>query len=337
MTSNLPEKLPETMTAIVPSEPGGPEVLKPVERLVPRPGPGEILIRMAGAGLNGADLTQREGRYPMPPGASDIPGLEVGGHVAATGEGATRFSVGDPVCALISGGGYAEYAVAPEGQCMAVPDGVDPVDAGGLPETFCTVWTNMFDRIHLAAGETVLIQGGTSGIGCTAIQLAHAFGATVLATARTEEKCAAMMRLGCDRAINYSTEDFLEVARDFTGGRGVDAILDIVGGDYIPKELELLAHEGRLVFVNLKRGRIVEADFGLIHAKHLTVTGSRLRPRPVENKTAICRALEEKVWPLFASGQVKPETWKRFPLAEAADAHRAMEASNHIGKILLTG
>jgi NADPH2:quinone reductase len=303
---------------------------------VPQPKDGEILIKMAGAGLNGADLSQRQGKYPMLPGVTDIPGLEVSGSVAALGRGTGRLKIGDPVCALISGGGYAEYATAPEGQCMAVPDGVALADAGGLPETFCTVWSNLFERAHLAAGEIVLIQGGTSGIGCTAIQLAKSFGATVLATARTAEKCAAMARLGADRSINYQQEDFLSVGREFTDGRGIDVILDIVGGDYIPKEMELLAHEGRLIFINLKAGRTVEADFGLIHAKHLTITGSRLRPRSVSEKAAICRALEEKVWPLFATGKIKPETWRRFPLAEAAAAHRAMETSQHIGKILLT-
>ena len=329
--------LPETMTVIEITAPGGPDVLKPAQRPVPSPGPGEVLIKMAGAGLNGADLSQRQGKYPMPPGVTDIPGLELSGTIAALGAGAGRFSIDDPVCALVPGGGYAEYATAPEGQCMPVPDGVTLVDAGGLPEAYCTVWTNLFDRVHLAPGETVLIQGGTSGIGSTAIQLARAFGSTVLATARTAEKCAAMTRLGADRAINYTEEDFLAVGKDFTGGRGVDVILDIVGGDYIPKEMELLAHEGRLVFINLKAGRIAEADFGLIHARHLTITGSRLRPRSVAEKSGICRALEEKVWPLFAAGAIKTETWRRFPLADAAEAHRAMETSEHIGKILLTG
>ena len=328
--------LPETMTVIEITAPGGPDVLKPAERPVPTPGEGEVLIKMAGAGLNGADLSQRQGKYPMPPGVTDIPGLELSGTIAALGEGTGRFKIGDPVCALVPGGGYAEYATAPEGQCMAVPDGVTLADAGGLPEAFCTVWTNLFDRVHLAPGETVLIQGGTSGIGSTAIQLAKAFGSVVLATARTPEKCAAMARLGADRPINYRDEDFLQVGKDFTDGRGVDVILDIVGGDYIPKEMELLAHEGRLVFINLKAGRIVEADFGLIHAKHLTITGSRLRPRSVAEKAGICRALEEKVWPLFAAGTVKVEVWRHFPLADAAEAHRAMESSEHIGKILLT-
>ena len=269
--------LPETMTVIEITEPGGPDVLKPARRPVPSPGAGEVLIRMAGAGLNGADLSQRQGKYPMPPGVTDIPGLELSGTVAALGDGAGRFRIGDPVCALVPGGGYAEYAIAPEGQCMPVPEGVTLVDAGGLPEACCTVWTNLFDRVHLAPGETVLIQGGTSGIGSTAIQLAHAFGSTVLATARTAEKCAAMIRLGADRAINYTEEDFLEAGKDFTGGRSV------------------------------------------------------------AEKAGICRALEEKVWPLFAAGTIKTETWRRFPLADAAEAHRAMETSEHIGKILLTG
>lgn len=323
------------MRAVGVSQPGGPEVLALVQRPVPEPGPGEVLIQVASAGLNGADLSQRRGTYPMPPGVTDIPGLEAAGVVASRGAGAERFVVGDAVCALIAGGGYAEYATAPEAQCMAVPPGVALRDAGGLPETFCTVWTNLMDRGALKAGETALVQGGTSGIGCTAIQMAKAFGATVLATARTEEKCRAMTRLGADRAINYSTENFLEVCRDFTGGRGVDVILDIVGGPYIPMELELLAFGGRLVFVNLRAGKMVEADFGHIHAKHLTVTGSRLRPRSVEEKGAICRALEEQVWPLFASGAIKPETYRVFPFAEAAAAHRLMESSDHIGKILL--
>jgi len=328
--------LPRTMTAIEISEPGGPEVLRPAERPVPQPGPREVLIKVAGAGLNGADLTQRRGRYPMPPGAPDIPGLEASGTVVARGAGVREFAVGDTVCALLIGGGYAEYAVAPAPQCMPVPATVALEDAGALPETFCTVWTNVFDRARLRAGETLLVQGGSSGIGYTAIELAKAFGAQVLATARTAEKCRACERFGADRAINYREEDFFEVARAYTGGRGVDVILDMVGGSYIPKEMELLAHGGRLVFVNLRAGRIVEADFGLIHAKHLVITGSRLRPLSIAEKGAICAQLVEKAWPLFASGKVKPEIYRRFPLREAAAAQRLMETSEHIGKILLT-
>lgn len=327
--------IPDDMTAVEIAGPGGPEVLRLIRRPVPCPGPGEVLIRVAAAGLNGADLSQRRGRYPMPPGVTDIPGLEVSGTVAATGRGADRFVVGEEVCALLSGGGYASFAVAPEAQCMNLPPRVPLADAAGLPETFCTVWTNLMDRGALGAGETVLIQGGTSGIGCTAIQMARAFGATVLATARTEAKCRAMERLGADRAINYTEEDFLEVGQSFTDGRGVDVILDIVGGDYLPKELELLAFGGRLVIVNLRAGRVVEADFGHIHSKHLIVTGSRLRPRSVDEKGAICRSLEEKVWPLFADGRIVAVTDSSFPLAEAAAAHRRMESSAHIGKILL--
>ena len=326
---------PEEMDAVEISQPGGPEVLTLVKRPVPEAAPGEILIKVVSAGLNGADLSQRKGTYPMPPGVTDIPGLEIAGSVVALGQGVQNIAIGDAVCALISGGGYAEYASAPQEQCMPIPFGVELKDAGGLPETFCTVWTNLFERGALAAGETALIQGGTSGIGCTAIQMAKAFGATVLSTARTDEKCSAMTRLGADRAINYSTENFLEVCRDFTGGCGVDVILDIVGGRYIPMELELLAFGGRLVFVNLKAGRIVEADFGHIHAKHLTVTGSRLRPRSIEEKGNICRQLETRVWPYFADGTIKSETYRIFPLAEAAEAHRLMERSDHIGKIIL--
>ena len=328
--------LPKTMTVIEISEPGGPEVLRPVERAVPQPGNGEVLIKVAGAGLNGADLSQRLGRYPMPPGITDIPGLEASGTIVAVGQNVHGLKAGDAVCALLAGGGYAEYALAPAPQCMPIPPNVALADAGALPETFCTVWTNVFDRAQLKSGETFLVQGGSSGIGYTAIELAKAFGARVLATARTAEKCRACERFGADRAINYKEEDFFEVAKAFTRGRGVDVILDIVGGSYIPKEMELLAHGGRLVFVNLKGGRIVEADFGLIHAKHLVITGSRLRPLSVEDKGRICTRLVEKVWPLFATGKVKPEIYRRFPLREAAAAHRLMETSEHIGKILLT-
>lgn len=332
----MAQPIPRTMTAIEITEPGGPDVLKPVERPVPDIAPGEVLIRIAAAGLNGADLTQRRGRYPMTPDLTDIPGLEVSGTVVAIGKDAERFAIGDEICALIPGGGYAEFVNAPWPQCMAVPPGVSMVDSAGLPEVFCTVWTNLIDRCRLATGETVLVQGGTSGIGHAAIMLAKSFGCTVLATARNAEKCDAMKRFGADRAINYREEDFLEVGKEFTDGRGVDVILDIVGGGYITKELELLARDGRLVFVNFKGGAVAEADFSHIHRKHLTVTGSRLRPRSVDEKGEICRALEDRVWPLFADGTIRTETCRRFPLAEAAEAHRLMEASDHIGKVLLT-
>jgi NADPH:quinone reductase len=316
-------------------EPGGPAVLTPATRPVPEPNAGEVLIRIAAAGVNRADCLQRLGRYPMPPGAPDIPGLECSGTVVKIGAGVSAWRVGDQVCALMVGDGYGEYAAAPAVQCLPVPAGVSLVDAGGLPETFCTVWTNVFDRIRLKAGEVFLQQGGSSGIGITAIQLAKAFGAKVLATAGSDEKCQACRDYGADVAINYRVEDFVKVGKEFTNGRGVDAIFDMVGGDYIPRELDLLAHEGRLCFVALMRGTRVEADFGLIQRKHLTVTGSTLRSRTIAQKAAIVAALREKVWPLWAQGKLRTCTYKTFPLAEAAEAHRLMESSQHIGKILL--
>ncbi len=329
--------IPATMTAIEIPAPGGPEQLVPANRPVPEPAHGEVLVRVAGAGINRADTLQRQGKYPMPPGASDIPGLECSGVVVAAGPGTRRWQVGDRVCALLAGGGYAEYVNVPEPQCMPVPPGVDLVEAGGLAETFCTVWTNVFERSRLKPGEVFLIQGGTSGIGFTSIQLAKAFGSPVLATAGSDEKCEACVRFGADRAINYKTEDFVAVGKEFTDGRGVDVILDMVGGSYIQRELEVLAREGRLCFVALMEGtRPGQVDFGLVHRKHLTVTGSTLRSRPVEAKGAICRAVEEKCWPLFATGDCWPVTYKRFPLAEAGKAHELMESSQHIGKILLT-
>jgi len=327
--------IPATQTVIAIERPGGPEVLVPATRPVPEPKAGEVLIRIAGAGVNRADCLQRMGRYPMPSGAPDIPGLECSGAVVKLGEGVSEWRVGDQVCALMIGDGYGEYAAAPSVQCLPVPAGVSLVDAGGLMETFCTVWTNVFERIHLKAGEVFLQQGGSSGIGITAIQLAKAFGATVLATAGSDEKCAACRDYGADMAINYRTEDFVRIGKEFTGGRGVDAIFDMVGGDYIPRELDLLAHEGRLCFVALMRGTRVEADFGLIQRKHLTVTGSTLRSRTVAQKAAIVAALREKVWPLWAQGKLRTCTYKTFPLVEAAEAHRLMESSRHIGKILL--
>jgi NADPH2:quinone reductase len=239
------------------------------------------------------------------------------------------------ICALLIGGGYAEYAIAPEGQCMAIPDGVSVIDAAGLPEVFCTVWTNMMDRCQLQAGETVLVQGGTSGIGFAAIKIARAFGAKVFATARNETKCAAIRRFGADAAINYAKDDFLDVARNLTDGRGVDVIIDIIGGDYLPKEVKLLAHGGRLMIINLKGGKFAEIDFGQIHSKHLTITGARLRPRSIVEKSAICRSLEMHVWPKFKDQTIIPETYAIFSFAEAAAAHRLMESSDHIGKILL--
>lgn len=327
--------IPSEMTAIEIPRPGGPNALKPGRRPVPELAKGEVLIKVSTAGINRADILQREGHYPMPPGVTDIPGLEAAGEVVALGPETSRFKVGDAVCALLSGGGYAEFVNVPEPQCMALPPKVDLAAGGGVPETFCTVWTNVFERSRLQPGEVFLAQGGTSGIGYTGIQLAKAFGSPVLATAGSDEKARACESFGADRGINYKTEDFVKVGMDFTEGRGVDVILDMIGGDYIPRQLELLAREGRLCFVALMGGTVVEADFGLIHRKHLTVTGSTLRSRTIEQKAGICRALEEKVWPLFESGQCAPVIYKTFPLDQANEAHALMESSQHIGKIML--
>ena len=328
--------VPDQMRFVGVTTPGGPESLKILHAPVPHPGSAEVLIRTHAAGVNGADLRERQGKYPVPPGAPDIMGLEIAGEIVAVGEGCVRFKPGDLVCALLIGGGYAEYATAPEGQCMAIPATVSTVDAAGLPEVFCTVWTNMMDRCGLQAGETVLVQGGTSGIGHAAIKIAKAFGATVFATARTPEKCAAMRDFGVDLAINYSNEDFYDAAIAATSGRGVDVIIDIIAGDYLPKEVALLAHGGRLMIVNLRGGKTAEVDFGHVHSKHLTITGARLRPRSIAEKSAICRALEQHVWPKFATGQITPQTFAVFPFTEAAKAHQLMESSTHIGKIILT-
>ena len=329
------EKIQNRMRAIGVESPGGPEMLSLFDAQVPVPGANDILIKVHAAGVNGADLRQREGKYPVPPGTPQIMGLEVSGEIVGVGKSCKRFQLGDFVCALLLGGGYAEYAVAPEGQCMKIPVGLSVVEAAGLPEVFCTVWTNMMDRCGLNAGETVLVQGGTSGIGFAAIKIAKAFGAIVLATGRNKIKCDAILRFGADHAINYRTDDFFEVASKMTNGRGVDVIIDIIGGDYLPKEVQLLAHGGRLMIINLSGGKMAEIDFGHIHSKHLTVTGARLRPRSIAEKSDICRSLEKEVWPKFENKIITPETYAVFPFAEAADAHRLMESSNHIGKILL--
>lgn len=327
--------IPATQTVIEIRQPGGPDVLGPTTRPVPEPKSGEVLIRIAAAGVNRADCLQRMGRYPMPPGAPDIPGLECSGTIVGRGEGVSQWSDGDQVCALMIGDGYSEYACVPAVQCLPVPAPVSLIDAGGLPETFCTVWTNVFERVHLQAGETFLMQGGSSGIGITAIQLAKAFGARVLCTAGSDEKCRACLDYGADVAINYRTQDFVGVGREFTEGRGVDVIFDMVGGDYIPRQIELLAREGRLCFVALMHGTKVEADFGAVQRKHLTITGSTLRSRTEAQKAAIIRALREKVWPLWSQGALRTCTFRTFPLVQAAEAHRLMESSQHIGKILL--
>jgi putative PIG3 family NAD(P)H quinone oxidoreductase len=316
--------------------PGGPEVLEAVERPDPVPGPGDVLIRVAAAGINRPDVLQRRGAYAPPPGASDIPGLEVSGTIAALGTGVEGWRVGDAVCALVSGGGYATMCVAPAPQCLRVPAGLDLAAAAAIPETFFTVWTNVFDRGRLQAGETVLFHGGTSGIGTTGIQLAAARGAIVFATAGSDEKVRACEALGARHAINYRTQDFVEVVRDVTGGKGVDLILDIMGGSYVNRNLAALALEGRLVQIGLMGGEKAEIDLRRVLGRRLNITGSLLRPRSVEEKGAIAAALTREVWPLLDAGTVKPIVHATFPLADAAAAHRLMESSDHIGKIVLT-
>lgn len=324
------------MICIEISSPGNPEVLIPVERPDPIPAAGEVLIRVAAAGVNRPDVMQRRGRYPPPPGASNIPGLEVAGTIQAVGPDVRDWTIGDRVCALVTGGGYATLCVAPAAQCLPVPGTVDLVAAAAVPETFFTVWTNVFDRGRLKAGETALFHGGTSGIGTTAIQLASARGARVFATAGSDEKCRACERLGAERGINYRTEDFVQVVKDLTGDRGVDLVLDIIGGDYLPRNLSALAMDGRLVQIGLMGGESSTIDLRRILARRLTVTGSTLRPRSVAEKGAIAAALREHVWPLLERGVVKPIVYRTFPLREAAAAHRLMESSEHIGKIVLT-
>jgi putative PIG3 family NAD(P)H quinone oxidoreductase len=317
------------------AHPGGPEVLVPARRPVPRPGPEEILIAIQAAGINRPDLLQREGRYPPPPGASDLPGLEVAGSVAERGDRARRFEVGDEVCALVAGGGYAEYCAAPEVQALPVPRGLTIAEAAAIPETFFTVWTNVFERGRLAAGEALLVQGGSGGIGTTAIQLAAARGARVFATAGGVEKCRACEALGAERAIDHRREAYDEVVRKATGGRGVDVVLDILGGPHFARHLDLLAPEGRLVLIAFLEGRESSVDLWPIMGKRLTVTGSTLRPRSPAEKGAIARALEAEVWPLIESGRVRPRIEATFPLEQAAEAHRRMEAREHVGKIVL--
>jgi putative PIG3 family NAD(P)H quinone oxidoreductase len=317
--------------------PGGPDVLQVRERPAPEPGAGDVLIRVAAAGVNRPDVLQRQGKYPPPPGASDVPGLEVAGRVESIGPGAARWQVGDEVCALVAGGGYAELCVAPGPQCLPIPAGLTVVEAAALPETFFTVWTNVFERGALESGESVLVHGGSSGIGTTAIQLARAFGARVFATAGSAAKCAACERLGAERAINYRDEEFVSAVREATNGRGVDVILDMVGGDYTARNLDLLATDGRLVQIGLLGGAKATIGLAPILQRRLTLTGSTLRPRSVEEKGAIARTLEARVWPLLAAGTVRPVIDSTFPLDRAADAHRRMESGEHIGKIVLIG
>jgi NADPH:quinone reductase len=327
---------PNTMRAIEISAPGGPDVLRIGARPIPAPGAGEVLIKVAAAGINRPDVMQRKGVYPPPPGAPDILGLEVAGTVVALGPEVNQIALGDEVCALVAGGGYAEYCVAPAPQCLPVPRGLSLVEAASLPETFFTVWSNVFDRARLAAGESLLVQGGSGGIGVTAIQIAHALGNPVFATAGSAEKCAACERLGAARAINYKTEDFVAAVKEATSGRGVDVILDMVGGDYLPREIAALAEEGRIVLINTMGGMQSPINLRDIMVRRLSITGSTLRPRPVAFKGAIATALRQKVWPLIEAGKIRPVVFRTFPLEAAAEAHRLMESSEHIGKIVLT-
>ena len=328
--------VPLEMTVIEIAAPGGPEQLKPAQRPVPRPGDEEVLVRVAAAGVNRPDVMQRQGRYPPPPGASDLPGLEIAGEIVALGARVAGLSVGDKVAALLPGGGYAQYAVAAATLCLPVPSGISMVEAAAIPETFFTVWTNLFDRGRCKAGDTVLVHGGTSGIGTTAIQLAAAWGARVFATAGSEHKARACERLGAVRGINYRTEDFVEVMRAETQGKGVDITLDMVAGSYVARNLDIAALEGRVVMISLLGGSRAEINMGLILTKRLTLTGSTLRSRTVAQKAEVADAVLKNVWPLLAAGRVRPVIHATFPLAEAGEAHRLMETSNHIGKIVLT-
>ena len=323
------------MLAIEIPSPGGPEVLRAGERPVPEPGPGEVLIRVAAAGVNRPDVMQRKGAYPPPPGASDIPGLEVAGVVEHVGRGVGEWRGGDEVCALVSGGGYAEYCIAPAAQCLPLPRGFTMVEGAAVPETYFTVWTNVFERGRLQPGELALIHGGTSGIGTTAIQLAVAFGSRVLATAGSDAKCRACEKLGAERGINYRTEDFVETVKRLTDGRGVDLILDIMGAPYLDRNLRSLAVDGRLVEIGVMGGSEALIDLRRILGRRLTITGSTLRPRSVEEKGSIAAALLAEVWPLLEGGRVKPVIYRTLPLRDAAEAHRLMESSEHIGKIVL--
>ena len=327
------------MKAIAITTHGAPEVLRLTECAAPVAAAGEVLIRVAASGVNRPDVLQRKGFYPVPPGASELPGLEVAGVIESGDEPAMReagFKVGDRVCALVAGGGYAELCTAPVGQCLPTPAGFTDIEAASLPETFFTVWSNVFERARLQAGETLLIQGGSSGIGVTAIQLAKAAGATVIATAGSDEKCAACIQLGADHAINYRNADFAEEVKRITGGRGVNVILDMVAGSYVARELTCLAEDGRLVFIAVQGGVEAQIDAGVVLRRRLTITGSTLRPRPVAFKTAIAKALRTTVWPWLVAGRVKPVIYKVFPAAEAAAAHTLMESNQHIGKLVLT-
>ncbi|RIK85361.1 MAG: NAD(P)H-quinone oxidoreductase [Burkholderiales bacterium] len=327
------------MNAIEITAPGGPEVLRAVERAAPLPAAGELLIAVRASGVNRPDVLQRKGAYPPPPGASDLPGLEVAGTVAggdAAELAAAGFALGDRVCALVAGGGYAERCAAPIGQCLPVPAGLTDVEAAALPETFFTVWQNVFEIARLQPGETLLVQGGSSGIGVTAIQLARALGSAVIVTAGSDDKCAACVQFGADHAINYRTHDFVAEVGRLTGGRGVDVVLDMVAGDYVAREVQCLADDGRLAIIAVQGGTASSFDAGLVLRKRLAITGSTLRARPLAYKARLARALRERVWPLLEAGRVKPVIHRVFPAAEAAAAHALMESGAHVGKIVLT-
>jgi NADPH2:quinone reductase len=329
------EKLLAQMTVIGISKPGGPEVLLPETRPVPTPGNGELLVKVAAAGVNRPDVAQRSGSYPPPPGASDLPGLEIAGEVVAVGPGAMRHKVGDKVMSLVAGGGYAEYCIAPDAQAIAVPDALSIVEAGATPETLMTVWHNVFERGGLQAGETMLIHGGSSGIGTMAIQLAKAFGAKVIVTVGSQDKADACLKLGADHAINYKTQDFVALSRELTGGSGPNLIIDMVGGDYIEKNYDAAAMDGRIVQIAFLGGPKATVNFAKLMTKRLVHTGSTLRPRSPADKAAMVAAIEAKVMPLIRAGKVKPLIDSTFPLRDAAEAHRRMETSQHVGKIVL--
>jgi NADPH2:quinone reductase len=324
------------MRAIEITQPGSPEVLQLAERPVPVLKSGEVLIKVHAAGVNRPDVLQRMGRYPVPPGASDLPGLEVAGEIVDGDLSGSQFKLGQMVCALVQGGGYAEYCAAPLQQCLPLPSGLTPLEAASLPETFFTVWSNVFDRAQLGTGETLLVQGGSSGIGVTAIQLAAALGHQVYATAGSDEKCRACESLGAVKAINYRTEDFAAVVKALTGGKGVDVILDMVGGSYLPREIDCLADDGRIALIALLGGAKAEVDLGQVLRRRLSISGSTLRARPVAFKAAIAWRLQERVWPLIEAGKIKPVIYQTFPLEQAAAAHTLMESSAHVGKIMLS-
>jgi putative PIG3 family NAD(P)H quinone oxidoreductase len=327
--------IPETMTAIDPAGPGGPEVLVPVERPVPAPAPGEVLIAVEAAGVNRPDVMQRIGIYPPPPGAPSVPGLEVAGRIAAVGEGVDEARIGEPVCALVAGGGYAQYATAPAGQCLPVPGPLSMAEAAALPETFFTVWSNLFRRGGAREGDRILVHGGTSGIGTTAILLGGVFGLDIIVTAGSDEKCAAALAIGAGHAINYRGEDFVAAVRKITGGRGVDVVLDMIGGDYAQRNIACLAEEGRHVSIAVQRGPRAEISLLEIMVKRLTLTGSTLRARPPAFKAEIAAELRERVWPHLEAGRIAPVIDSVFPLECAADAHRRIDSGEHVGKIVL--